>query len=195
MPLRAPQFATDRFDLDEHVGHARSGATIRGIFFRELLGDARQRAAVLAFAGLRPRTYLALDEYPLADWVRLVLAAARVLHPDVTWSEGLRRVGHGAVPSFMTTRVGAMIFELLAPDLETLLLQAPKIYGIVTSAGPVSVERLGRHHVQLFYEGFPGMIEHHHVGVVEGLLRYVKQPARIEVDLWGFGSGVIDVCW
>jgi hypothetical protein len=31
--------------------------------------------------------------------------------------------------------------------------------------------------------------------VVEGLLRYVKQPARIQVDLWSFGSGAIDVRW
>jgi uncharacterized protein (TIGR02265 family) len=198
LPFRAPQFETDHFDLDEHVAHARAGAMIRGVFFRDLIARAdavRAREELFALARISARPYLPLGEYPLADWVRLVLAGARVLHRGVRWAEGLRRMGHAALPAFMTTKTGTMIFELLAPDLEAVLLQAPKIYAIITSAGPVSVERLAPRHVQLFYEGFPGMIEHHQVGVVEGVLRYMKQPARIQVDLWGFGSGVLDVRW
>ncbi|MGZ3416667.1 MAG: DUF2378 family protein [Polyangiales bacterium] len=198
MAIRVPQFESDHFDIAEHVAQVRPGTTIRGIFIRDLVSRAEAagvRTELFALAGVPRRPYLAFTEYPLTDWVRLLLAAGRVLHRDVTWAEGLRRMGHGAMPAFLTTRVGAMIFNAFAPDLERMLLQAPKVYRVITTAGQVSAERAGPRHVQLFYEGFPGMLDSHQVGVIEGVLRHYREPARVQVDLWSFGCGMLDVSW
>src|SRR5262245_47380584 len=73
--------------------------SVKGRFFRALVGDPGDPA--------RPRVgqerYLAFRDYPMREYLELLLETARVRYPGIPHREALRRIGSGAYTLFEGT--------------------------------------------------------------------------------------------
>src|SRR5689334_889273 len=92
-------------DVERYIRACPADATTQGTFFRYLCdalekthgGDER------LYTGLSRRDWTIFRKYPLRDFMTLVVNAARIAFPGEAMSEGLRRMGRLAYPSFAAT--------------------------------------------------------------------------------------------
>ena len=185
-------------DLEAHLSRLHPRATVKGLFFADLIATCARRAPgvdVTERAGLPPRRYLPFFDYPCGDWLRLKIAAAGLLHPHVSPGQGLRRLGRSAFPAFMQSRAGRMIFELAAPRLEDALARAPQAYAVISNAGSVTFARPGPRAADIVFDGFPGFLESYQTGIVEGVCEHYHTGARLEIALESIADGTIRVRW
>lgn len=195
--LREPAFFAP-FDLDEHLQATPPGATCRGLFFADLLQRVKVGAPhvdLQALAGLEERRYLAFLEYPYADFLRMLVAAAKALHPQRPTGEGLRRVGQGAYDALLGSHAGRVVFGALGLDAEQVLSYGPRGYRLSLNFGEVRAERVGDRHFRYVYRDFPAVLETYQVGVVEGALRHCGAKARVLVSMEALGDAVMDITW
>jgi uncharacterized protein (TIGR02265 family) len=195
--FRAPRF-DGTIDVDAHVALLAPDARIKGFFFNDLVERARvvQRDFDPARdAGLPARRYTPFLDYPYADAIRLTAAVATVLHPRVPAPEGARRLGHVAFDVFFGTRAGRALFGFFAPDVERMLMLAPKAYGVLVSFGQLAVDRVEPGHVRVDFRRMPVLIESYQVGVFEGAIRHYGKTPDVRVRLHGLANGAFDVRW
>ena len=185
-------------DLEAHLSRLHPRATVKGLFFADLIATVAGRVPgldVTAHAGLPPRRYLPFFDYPCADWLRLKIAAAEVLHPRASRGAALRKLGRMAFPAFMQSRAGRLMFELAAPRLEDALSRAPQAYAVISNAGTVEYVRPAPRVADIVFMGFPGFLESYQVGIVEGVCAHYAVQPRIEIALESIGDGSIRVRW
>ncbi len=181
--LRSPDFAAP-VDLDAHLALLPADATCKGIFLIDLirLGTRAMPAPQLFhLAGFPERRYVVFRDYPMSENLRLTVAVALAVYPDLPLGEALRRIGHGAFHTVSTSLVGKTLFGVLGRDLEPLLLTAPRAYRLFLHCGDVTVEKAGPARFLFRARGFPGFVETYQVGVVEGVLRHCGVQGRVRV--------------
>ena len=169
------QFRPPRFDapvdLEAHLRLLPPDATNRGMFFNDLVRQV-QRAApgtdIAELGGVAPRRYLPFLEYPYADFLRLVYAAAKVVRPGGPVGEGLRQLGRTTYATLLESHAGRVLFAVLGIDFEQICRHAPKGYRLAVSFAQVTSTQLGPQHFVVGFRGLPGFLETFQVGVVEG---------------------------
>jgi uncharacterized protein (TIGR02265 family) len=185
-------------DLEAHVQRLHPRATVKGLFFADLVATVSRRVPgldVIALAGLPSRRYLPFIDYPCADWLRLKIAASELLFPRVPRGVAMRRLGRMAFPAFMESRAGRLMFELAAPRIEDALARAPQAYAVISNAGVVEFERPAPRTADIVFVGFPGFLETYQVGIVEGVCAHYSANVTIEIALRTIADGTIRVRW
>lgn len=185
-------------DVAAHVRATPPGATCKGVLFSGIVEQARRARPSFApsrEAGVEERRYLPFLNYPYADLIRLIPAAARAVFPTLRATEAIRRLGQGVFVDFRTTRSGRVLLGLMADDLGEVLMSAARAYSVTVTAGRFETERLGRRRVCMRCEDYPGYLETYDVGVFEGTLAYFREPGVVRATRSGPRSGVIDIEW
>lgn len=195
--FRAPR-EDAQVDLEAHLARLHPRATVKGLFFADLIAKVARSAPgadLTARAGLPSRRYLPFFDYPCADWLRLKMAAAEVLHPRVAPAVAMRRLGRAAFPAFVQSRAGRMMFELAAPRLGDALARAPQAYAVISNAGTVNFEQRAPRVADIVFVGFPGFLETYQVGIVEGVCSHYGERVTLEIALESIADGTIRVRW
>ena len=132
------------------------------------------------YEGIADRRWVVFKTYPLRDFMRLALNAARILNATVPLSEALRRLGRTAFPSLRATMAGRVVLYALGNRLEDAFRNAPRAYKMVLPQAEVIVD----------VRDWSGSIElrrvynfatSYHFGVFEGTIaEYGFQP-RIRI--------------
>lgn len=182
-------------DLDGHLALVPKGGSIKGIFINDLLAKLapEERPALLESIDLEPRRYMPFIGYPYGDWLRLVVAVARHLHPDEPDGEALRRVGHSGYDTLLRTRPGRAIFNFLVGDVMGALLAGPRAYKIAQNCGPVTAKLVSERVVRAHFKGMPGLLETYQTGVIEGSLRHFEATATLLIDLRSLDEAFVEV--
>jgi uncharacterized protein (TIGR02265 family) len=183
--LREPDFLAP-VDLDAHLALLPSGASCKGLFFLDAvrLGTKSRSAAELSLlAGVPERRYIAFRDYPMAENLRLLVAAARCAHPSLPLGQALRRVGQAAFDTVLGSHVGRTVFGVLGDDVERLLLRWPKAYELFYGFGEVTVETSGPGLFTMRARRFPVFLETYQIGVLEGALRDCRARGQVRVAL------------
>jgi uncharacterized protein (TIGR02265 family) len=121
--FKEPDFEAP-IDVAARIARVPESATIRGLFFCDLVEQARKRNVQLAF---RPR-YLHFQNYPMREWVALLAEAAARFYPNVPLGEALRRMGRGVYLAFSNTLAGRVLFSTVGSDFATLIVLAAKAW-------------------------------------------------------------------
>jgi uncharacterized protein (TIGR02265 family) len=175
-----------------------SGATCLGLYFSDVLGLAeklRPGTDLTGLAGVPKRRYLAFLQYPYADILRLIAAAAKAIHPKLTLGEGMRRVGHSAYDRLFRTQVGAVVFGALGRDPARVFLAGPRGYRLSINFGSVTAESAGSCRVIYRYREMPALLETYQVGVLEGALRHLGVDGSVLIDLFDLANADLQVSW
>src|SRR5262249_11745703 len=103
--LRAP------LDAAAHIAAAPEWGSVKGLFFQDLVNVASAHGTVKS----RQR-YLPFLDYPLREYMDLLVACAGIVHPREPLRSGLRRLGRLAYPTFSKTLIGRAIFGVAGRD-------------------------------------------------------------------------------
>ncbi len=114
----------------------------KGIYFRTLLEKLpRERAARVWPTLLRPprqQLYQPFLDYPFADAMRWLHAAAHAKHPSVSLLEGLRRLGRESVQVYRDTPAG-QVMTSVPRSLREVLTSLPALYDVTNPGSHLRV--------------------------------------------------------
>ncbi len=194
--LRAPRFDAP-VDLDAHLQHTPAGTTCKGLFFHDLLRTGARagltHAELCQAAGIPDRRYQRFHDYPLSDFLRLLMATARHAHARVPMGEGLRLIGRGAFDVVMESQIGRALLSVLSRDLDGLLKRGPRVYKQMLSEGEMVTEQVSFRAYVFHIKKLPLFLETYQVGALEGVLAHCGATGQILIQLDDLGTGRIEL--
>jgi len=166
-------------------------ATVKGLFLLPMVAEAQRLGVVLP--GARER-YLPFSDYPLTEHATLLVEAARVLFPDASMREGLRKLGRAAQRAFRETTIGKVIWST-AEHLHGALDSVAKGYALTSFPSRVAVVEKGPGVAHVRFEEVHYFIDSHHVGIFEGVMRACGVRGSVRVRLDSPSSGEFLLTW
>jgi uncharacterized protein (TIGR02265 family) len=183
-------------DLEGHLALLPQEASCKGMFLADVVQRASRVTAERALfraAELPERRYVAFRDYPLAENMKLTMAAARALFPRYPLGEGLRRLGQTAFETVLTTHIGRALFGILGRDVEPILLTGPKAFKLMVNVGLISAEKTSFRTFTFSAHDFPAFLETYQVGVLEGVLRHCGERGRIRIAVEDLAHATIEL--
>ncbi len=183
-------------DLEAHLALLPPDATCKGMFLLDVLQQASRVTSereLFRAAQVPERRYVAFGNYPIAENLKLTVAAARALYPRYGLGEGLRRVGQGTFDAVLATHIGRALFGILGRDVEPILLTGPRAFKVMINLGQVTAEKTSFRTFTFQARGFPAFLETFQVGVIEGVLRHCGERGRIRIALEDLGTGTVEL--
>lgn len=197
MDFHPPRFSQP-VDLDAHLRKLPAGATCRGLYFLTPLAQLQRVAPqheLLRPGQLGGRRYVAFSTYPYADFLRLLVAVAPVIHPGLPPGEGLRRLGQGGYDALLSNHIGRVIFGVFGRDFERVVMAGPRGYDVSVNFGSLRSELVAPRHVRYHFTGRPIFLETYQVGIIEGGMRACKVAGEVRVLLDDIDRGTFDIRW
>ena len=161
-------------DLPTRIESTPDTASVKGMFFEKLAVLARGR-------GLECRTrYTPFRDYPMREYMQLLVNYSQARYPNLPAREGLRRTGWEAFPALMESIAGRVLFAVAGRDLLTALKVTPKAYEHTIRPGTVMMHRCSSRSAVLQLRDVWTFADCYHVGAVEGGARVFEPAARVE---------------
>jgi uncharacterized protein (TIGR02265 family) len=139
-------------------------------YIRDAVVDRLGSAPAKLFEGLPRDRWLPFLKYPLRELMQLAVNAARILHPKLPISEGLRRVGWFAYPSFAATMAGRVVLFAFGETFADVIRSVPKAYAICVPEAQVTLTLQTERHFRLEFRGVHCFVDTYHRGVIEGAI-------------------------
>lgn len=184
-------------DLEAHLRALAPNASCKGLYYDAVLKQVRaaHRGWSPASVGVEDRRYVAFLEYPYADYLRLVHAAAPLVLPDRPRGEGIRLLGRNAYKALLGSAAGRVIFGSLVSHFDMIIDQAAAGWRVSMNFGAVRSVRVGPMHYELHMRDLPAFISTHQVGVVEGAMDLCGVRGSVEARTRDLANAVLSVRW
>jgi uncharacterized protein (TIGR02265 family) len=193
LEITASEPLVGELDLESSLWAIPASHSIKGMFFRRCVGDLGERFAVLAGRLEAPPAlagYLTFTDYPMSDYFRIFVEAARSRYDGISAREAVRRYAREEITSFRATVLGRVTWSLLEGPAAALL-RYPETFGVLAQGPRAEARQTDPSTVVVELRGALGPVEYA-LGVLEGLvLSFSKHPrstieatrdaARIEV--------------
>ncbi len=178
-------------DLADRVRRAPAEHTVKGMFFQQAL-----EAACSATGEARaPSRYAPFEDYPLRDWLGLLVRAAEVAYPGEPVREGLRRIGRRAREAFASSVIGNVLLSPVDHDVSARLRLAPRIYRMMGRGGSVDASFPTPTRALLHLRDVWDFPDAYHVGIFESVLCALGISGQVRVRVLGQASADIEVSW
>jgi uncharacterized protein (TIGR02265 family) len=185
-------------EIEEQIALLPRNARCKGMFFQDMLERAHRvdpGADVHRLAGLAPRRYIPVLDYPHADWMRLAAACAAVINPRGHTGEGLRMLGRHAYDAVFLNPLGKVLFGPLGFNLERVIAHAGLGYRLGLNFGRVESQRVDEAHFRVEFSAMPTFLETYNVGVIEGAIAHYHCKPQLKVAPDGWSHLVLDARW
>jgi uncharacterized protein (TIGR02265 family) len=182
-------------DVEAHLALLPPDGVIRGFLIAGTIAQAGKSADVHALAGLPDRRYLPFLNYPVRDYVRLLVASAALAHPRAARSDALRLLAWSSFDIIAGTTAGRAMFSMLGEDPTRVLLLAKRAYALSVNFGTVEAQEIAPRHVRVSFRDYPIFLESTQVGVMEGVVRHFNGKPQVTATLADLGTGFLDVRW
>jgi uncharacterized protein (TIGR02265 family) len=184
-------------DDAERIRLCPASCETRGTYFQfvvDYVEGASGTAPPALFDGMTQRRWVPWSGYPLREFMRLAVNAARIASPDMPLGEGLRRIGWTAYPSFASTMAGRVVLYAFGEHIEAVLGTAPRAYAVSLPGAIVTSERLEARHWRIGMRQIYSFADTYQLGVIEGALlargltpmiavRRHARPSDLDIDL------------
>ncbi len=183
-------------DLEAHLALLPPDATCKGMFCLDVLQQASRvttEREIFRAAQLPERRYVAFRDYPLAENMKLTVAAGRALYPRYSTGEALRRMGQATFEAVLATHIGRALFGILGRDVEPILLTGPRAFKLMINLGQLTAEKTSFRTFTFRAHAFPALLETFQVGVLEGVLRHCGERGRIRIALEDLGTATLEL--
>ncbi|MGZ3417118.1 MAG: DUF2378 family protein [Polyangiales bacterium] len=166
-------------DVDAYLARTPATETIKGMFVAPVIKAAAAKGHKLTLARDR---YLPFQDYPLREHMANLAEAARLIYPQRSIREGLRRLGRGALGVMLDSTVGRVVWAA-ATDPVRAIDAIVKTYSIVHAGCVVTVVDRTPGAVIVHCERVFTFLDCHHVGVFESALEGIKVEGQVKVKL------------
>ncbi len=179
-------------DASAQIASTPDAGAIKGLYFQDIVDACAGMHRTLHASRSR---YLPFIDYPMREYMELLVAAAALVHPREPLRNGLRRLGRLAYPTLAATLIGRAIFGVAGRDFGVILSLASRAYGVSLKPGSVTlVEREAQRGVLQLRElwNFPDTYQ---VGVIEGALIAVGLRGEVKVRVLSPCDVDFEVTW
>jgi uncharacterized protein (TIGR02265 family) len=178
-------------DLAERLAAIPEGATVKGMFFQTMSGQAHRASGELPG---RDR-YVSFKDYPLREWLQLLPKAAKLTFPRLPVREGIRRLGQESYPTFARSTLGRVMMAAAGTNYSAALRQGPRAFPLTGSATQCEILSMAEGRGVLRLTGawdYPYAL---HVGVFEGTLREFRKTGIVRVRILTRSSADYEIVW
>ncbi|MDX2052530.1 MAG: DUF2378 family protein [Polyangiaceae bacterium] len=158
--FQVPNFDV-QFRPQVQIQNTPDTAIVKGMFFENLA-----RAARRFNVRCEPR-YTAFRDYPMRDYMELIVRYAEARYPHVTLREAVRRVGWEAFPTLAESIAGRVMFAVAGRDLRAAINITPAAYRHSIS-GTVTIRHISEHQAVQEFRSIWNFPDCYQVGVMEG---------------------------
>lgn len=178
-------------DLAAHRALVPTGLVTKGMFFQQVLEDAKK-----AGGDVGPKSrYLPFKDYPLEEWIEVLVACAERAHPRTPIREALRRMGGHSFKTFAESTIGKVLFSADARNVEDILALVPKAYALTTPSSKVELVSAEPGRGVLALREVWDFVDCYQIGVVEGGLRMLGKVPRIGIRKLGPAAADFEISW
>ena len=164
-------------DVETYLREAPRGGAIKGMFFADQVEMARKAGKPLPGR----KRYFAFKDYPIKEYMELLLETAELVHPGVPIREALRRLGRPAYPTLADTMIGRAIFALAGDSFHRILAVASKAYAVSVKPGKVDLVSSGDNWARMELRTIWAFPDCYQVGVFEGGMEVLGLYGTIQV--------------
>ncbi len=186
----APDFDAP-LDLDERVRQAPSIATVKGMFFQRLCDDARLASG----RRIGRDRYVSFKDYPVREWLRLLVEAAGAVYPHERPRHGLRLLGRRAYGTFAESAVGKVVMSVAGPNIKAALRLAPRAYMLAGNTIHVELGELTGDRAVFRLRNAWDFHDAWHVGVLEGGVMAFGRTPETRVRVLSLCDADIEITW
>jgi uncharacterized protein (TIGR02265 family) len=153
-------------DVAARIEATPETAKVKGMYVDSFLRVLDQ------FGVPRPTTqrYIAFKDYPLRDFMRMLVEACPKLHPDYSLKEALRRQGRLVYPTLISSTVGKVVFAIAGRSWEAALPLASRGYEISLNPGSATLEDVTPTSAVLALRDVYNFADSFQLGVMEGAM-------------------------
>lgn len=168
---------------------APEDGTVRGLYFTELL------RLVPRLRAQQRRRYVPFSKYPLREYMRLLIDAARAAHPEKEPGRALCALGLTTYATFASSMAGSSLLSSVAMDQDRLLELAPLAYPLTIEPGVVEVVSRTQRTAVVKLRDVWTFPESYQVGVWLGAMEILGVDGSVEVIRHGWCSVDFYVRW
>jgi uncharacterized protein (TIGR02265 family) len=156
--------------FSERVEATPANATVKGMYIDSFLQTLDRKGIP------RPSTnrYVSFKDYPLRDYMSMLLAACSVLHPRERIAEALKRQGRLVYPTLASSTVGKVIFSVAGRSWTAALPLTARGYEISLKPGSAQAQEVTENSAIVSLRNVHNFAECFHVGVMEGAMELFR---------------------
>lgn len=177
-------------DFEERLAAIPREAVVRGMFL-QLLVDSIDPEQL---AKLPKRRYLAFKNYPVREYVELLLTVSQCRRSKSP-ADCVRRLGWRVYPSYSKTISGTAIFAVAGRDFRRVIELSPAAYKVGMSPGSVQIRSLDAQHARVELRQIYNLPDLHQVGIWEGAMQTCGVEGRIQTEIIDYGAVNFEVSW
>jgi uncharacterized protein (TIGR02265 family) len=172
----------------ERIALTPESGTVRGLFFRDILRLAPQLQATRA-------RYLPFTNYPMREYMALLLDGARGAFPGAPPAAALRRMGHGVYQAFASSMAGSALFGMIQHEYVRLLELTPKAYPLTMDPGRVEVHFKSDTTAVVQLRDVWPFPESFHLGIWEGAYKALEVSGDVRAVALTRSSADLHLTW
>lgn len=159
-------FVKEYEDLESLIAQTPSSATVKGMFLSSFL-ESLDRGG---YQRPTDQRFLSFKDYPLRQFMQLMLDAIGTAWPTMPPTAGLRRLGQGAYPTLAESVVGRVLFSVAGRNFGTALQLTEKAYKLSLNPGVARLANLTEKTAVLEMRDIWNFADCYQVGVMEGAM-------------------------
>lgn len=159
-------FVSEYEELEQLIHQTPASATVKGMFLSSFL-DSLDRGG---FARPTDARFVSFKDYPLRQFMQLMLAAIGTAWPTMPPRAGLRRLGQSAYPTLADSVVGRVLFSVAGRNFGTALQLTEKAYKLSLNPGVARLAELTEKTAVLEMRDIWNFADSYQVGVMEGAM-------------------------
>jgi uncharacterized protein (TIGR02265 family) len=161
-----PELRGELTRLFERIRQTPETNTVKGMYVTGIVQALHDRGVDYT----PPERPQAFRDYPLREYMELLLDSAATLYPKTTLNDGLFRLGQLAIPTFAKSIVGKVFMSTAGRSWELSLKYVSRGYEVSLKPGKATVAELRTGMALVQLRDVYNFGESYQVGVVDGLM-------------------------
>jgi uncharacterized protein (TIGR02265 family) len=171
----SPQIAKDLDYYIDWIAKTPKGHTVKGMY----VGGLWQTLDSMGVVSAKKPKIQAFKDYPLPEYMELLVDAAVTLYPRNTVRDGLENLGQLAIPTFARSIVGGVIMGTVGRSWELGLKCVSRGYEVSLNPGKAVVAEIGNGRARVELRKVWNFGDSYQVGVVGGLMHWCSVVGEI----------------
>lgn len=162
-------------DTADRLARIPPRAMVKGMFFHAPLELARMAS------GRQPGRdrYVAFQDYPLTEHVRVLAECARLAYPMASSRLALRQFGREAYRTFVESLAGRALFAIAARTWDEALRLVPRAYRMIGPVGTADLQEVTAARVVIALREIWNFPDSYHAGVFEAALEHYGKRGAV----------------
>lgn len=161
---------SERQQLEGSIAMTPAHATVKGMYIDALLQELDRQRIV------RPTTarFISFKDYPLRDFMRMLIDYSGLVVHDATPREALRQLGHSVFPTLAESTVGRIIFSIAGRNWIQALMLSPRAWEISLKPGSVQLCDVTETSARMALRDVWNFADTYQVGIIEGAMEVFR---------------------